>query len=46
MQIDATGDDYGDPDLFSISVIKVSCCISISRISLESYSNISLEDIT
>lgn len=22
MQIDATGDDYGDPDLFSISVIK------------------------
>lgn len=24
MQIDATGDDYGDPDLFSISVIKVS----------------------
>jgi hypothetical protein len=25
MQIDATGDDYGDPDLFSISVIKVSC---------------------
>ena len=23
MQIDATGDDYGDPDLFSISVIKV-----------------------
>jgi len=46
MQIDATGDDYGDPDLFSISVIKVSCCFSISRISLESYSNISLEDIT
>ena len=28
MQIDATGDDYGDPDLFSISVIKVSCCFS------------------
>lgn len=26
MQIDATGDDYGDPDLFSISVIKVPCC--------------------
>ena len=46
MQIDATGDDYGDPDLFSISVIKVSCCFSISRISLESYSNILLEDIT
>jgi hypothetical protein len=28
MQIDATGDDYGDPDLFSISVIKVSWCFS------------------
>lgn len=26
MQIDATGDDYGDPDLFSISVIKVPFC--------------------
>jgi hypothetical protein len=27
MQVDATGDDYGDPDLFSISVIKVSCLL-------------------
>lgn len=34
MQIDATGDDYGDPDLFSISVIKVSCfSISIIKVS-------------
>jgi hypothetical protein len=26
MQIDATGDNYGDPDLFSISAIKVPFC--------------------
>jgi hypothetical protein len=26
MQIDATEEGYGDPDLFSINAIKVSCC--------------------
>lgn len=55
MQVDATGDDYGDPDLFSISVIKVSCLFLwscyvlyvylVALPALRIYTNSSLEEL-